>query len=107
MGFGLDLCFCGENKWRAVWLFSVARMASGAGCGFKILVWVCGLYFFGAWLRCGGRAGRIWFVCAVRLKSRAIWLVAKSVARVKIWAWVALNNGVALKAKGVKSVTLK
>ena len=34
-------------------------------------------------------------MCAVRLKSRAIWLVAvggaKSVARVKIWAWVAFK----------------
>ena len=57
---------------------------------------LCGLYFFfGAWLRCGGRAGRIWFVCAVRLKSRAIWLVAvggaKSVVRVKIWERVAFK----------------
>ena len=46
--------------------------------------------FFGAWLRCGGRAGWIWIVCAVRLKSRAIWLVAvggaKSVVRVKFGA---------------------
>ena len=53
MVFGLGLCFCGEKKWRAVWLFSVARMASGAGCGFKILVWVCGLYFF--W-----RVAKVW-----------------------------------------------
>ena len=65
--------------------------AQNAGCGFKFWRGFVDCIFFGAWLRCGGRAGRIWFVCAVRLKSRAIWLVAKSVARVKIWARVAFK----------------
>ena len=57
--FGVDFI----KAWR-IWVF------------WRVGLWI--VFYFGAWLRCGGRAGRIWIVCAVRLKSRAIWLAVRA-----------------------------
>ena len=69
------VCACVVRiKGSAVWLVSVAQMASGAGCGFKILVWVCGSFN--------------------KIKILKFLFLAKSVAGagvwLRIWSWLNL-----------------